>query len=86
MHDPSPHTLLPHASPHSSPHSSPPAPHFPPAPQCHGTKSLRARPGYLRTRNLGIVDDPRDSYLCFYCGPPSKVRVGRTSVGLCVVS
>ena len=41
----------------------------PPLPQCHGTKTLRRRPGYLRTRDFGIVDDPRDSYLCFYCGP-----------------
>ncbi|PSC76683.1 molecular chaperone [Micractinium conductrix] len=41
-------------------------------PHCHGTKTLRRRPGFLRTRDYGIVDDPRDSYLCFYCGPPSK--------------
>jgi hypothetical protein len=40
--------------------------------QCHGTKNLRRRPGYLRTRNFQIVDDPRDSYLCFYCGPNSQ--------------
>lgn len=46
----------------------------PPLPQCHGTKTLRRRPGYLRTRDFGIVDDPRDSYLCFYCGPHTKVR------------
>lgn len=41
-------------------------------PHCHGTKTLRKRPGYLRTRDFGIVDDPRDQYSCFYCGPPSK--------------
>ena len=41
--------------------------------QCHGTKTLRRRPGYLRTRDYGIVDDPRDSYSCLYCGPPSPV-------------
>lgn len=41
--------------------------------QCHGTKNLRRRPGYLRTRDFQIVDDPRDSYLCFYCGPNSQV-------------
>ncbi|KAI3438717.1 hypothetical protein D9Q98_001137 [Chlorella vulgaris] len=40
-------------------------------PHCHGTKSLRKRPGYLRTRDFNIVDDPRDSYPCFYCGPNS---------------
>ena len=45
-----------------------------PLPQCHGTKTLRQRPGYLRTRDFGIVDDSRDSYLCFYCGPSTKVR------------
>ena len=41
--------------------------------QCHGTKTLRRRPGYLRTRDYGIVDDPRDSYSCLYCGPSSPV-------------
>lgn len=41
-------------------------------PHCHGTKTLRQRPGYLRTRDFGIVDDSRDSYLCFYCGPSTK--------------
>ncbi|KAL4438015.1 hypothetical protein ABPG77_004236 [Micractinium sp. CCAP 211/92] len=41
-------------------------------PHCHGTKTLRRRPGYLRTRDYGIVDDTRDSYLCVYCGPPCK--------------
>lgn len=45
-------------------------------PQCHGTKTLRRRPGYLRTRDYGIVDDTRDSYLCVYCGPPCKARPG----------
>lgn len=40
-------------------------------PHCHGTKTLRRRPGYLRTRDLTIVDSPRDSYLCFHCGPPT---------------
>lgn len=41
-------------------------------PHCHGTKTLRRRPGYLRTRDFDIVDDTRDSYLCFYCGPHSR--------------
>lgn len=41
-------------------------------PHCHGTKTLRRRPGYLRTRDFGIVDDTKDSYLCMYCGPPCK--------------
>lgn len=37
--------------------------------QCHGTKTLRRRPGFIRTRDLAIIDDPRDNYQCFYCGP-----------------
>ena len=45
--------------------------------QCHGTKTLRRRPGYLRTRDYGIVDDPRDSYSCLYCGPSSPVSQPR---------
>lgn len=45
-----------------------------PGPQCHGTKTLRQRPGLLRTRDFGVVANPRDAYLCFYCGPPSQVR------------
>lgn len=38
-------------------------------PHCHGTKTLRQRPGFIRTRDLAIVDNPFDSYQCFYCGP-----------------
>ena len=39
--------------------------------QCHGSKTLRRRPGFIRTRDLTIVDNPRDIYQCFYCGPPT---------------
>ena len=73
----SPHSLV---SPFSHPNACPPHPLLPglllPLPlhaQCHGTKTLRRRPGYLRTRDFDIVDDTRDSYLCFYCGPHSRV-------------
>jgi hypothetical protein len=41
-------------------------------PHCHGTKTLRRRPGFIRTRDLTVVDNPVDSYQCFYCGPPTK--------------
>ena len=37
--------------------------------QCHGTKTIRSRPGFIRVRDLAIVDNPADSYQCFYCGP-----------------
>lgn len=38
-------------------------------PHCHGTKTVRSRPGFIRARDLAIVDNPGDSYSCFYCGP-----------------
>ena len=40
-------------------------------PHCHGTKTLRRKPGFLRTRDLAIVDNPKECYQCFYCGPPT---------------
>lgn len=40
--------------------------------QCHGSKTLRRRAGFIRTRDMAIVDNPKDSYLCFYCGPHTK--------------
>lgn len=61
--------------------TAPPCPRPRPS-QCHGSKTLRRRPGYLRTRDFGIVDDSRDSYLCFYCGPPTAVSASLGSVGL----
>ena len=39
--------------------------------QCHGTKTLRRRPAFLRTRDGGLVDNPVDSYQCYHCGPPT---------------
>lgn len=38
-------------------------------PHCHGTKTIRKRSGFIRARDLAIVDNPGDSYSCFYCGP-----------------
>ena len=38
-------------------------------PHCHGSKTIRKRPGFVRTRDLAVVDNPEDSYSCFYCGP-----------------
>lgn len=41
-------------------------------PHCHGTKTLRRTPGFLRARDLAIVDNPADKYECFYCGPATS--------------
>lgn len=38
-------------------------------PHCHGSKTIRKRPGFVRARDLAVVDNPEDSYTCFYCGP-----------------
>jgi hypothetical protein len=38
-------------------------------PHCHGSKTVRKRPGFIRARDLSVVDNPGDSYSCFYCGP-----------------
>lgn len=40
-------------------------------PHCHGSKTIRKRPGFIRARDLAVVDNPGDSYSCFYCGPPT---------------
>ncbi|GAB4816902.1 hypothetical protein N2152v2_003948 [Parachlorella kessleri] len=42
---------------------------------CHGTKALRTRPGFLRTRNLRIIDNPKDHYPCYHCGPETKYDI-----------
>ncbi len=38
-------------------------------PHCHGSKTIRKRPGFVRVRDLAVIDNPEDSYSCFYCGP-----------------
>eukprot|EP00887_Chlorella_sp_A99_P000898 scaffold5.g898.t1 len=38
---------------------------------CHGTKTLRRRPAFVRTRDGGLVDNPADCYQCYHCGPPT---------------
>jgi hypothetical protein len=38
-------------------------------PHCHGSKTIRKRPGFIRARDLAVIDNPGDSYSCFYCGP-----------------
>ncbi|CAL5227290.1 g10225 [Coccomyxa viridis] len=40
---------------------------------CHGTKTLRRRPGEFHYQHMAVVDrSPRDLYPCVYCGPNTR--------------